>query len=151
KLVVWDRDRPAALRRLRQALAAVEVAGVVTNRAFLTEIVAHPAFAAGEVDTGFIERYAADLSPKGEPLSDEALALAAAWTLARRARDAAAAALRSADPWSPWHSVDGWRLNGTEDDLLHFRDGGETVTVRVSYRKGGWRLGLPGGALDLAA
>src|SRR5690606_23987507 len=62
-----------------------------------------------------------------------------------------AAALRSADPWSPWHSVDGWRLNGTEDDLLHFRDGGETVTVRVSYRKGGWGLGLPGGALDLAA
>ena len=151
KLIVWDRDRPAAVRRLRQALAGVEVAGVVTNRAFLAEIAAHPAFAAGEVDTGFIDRHAADLSPEAQPLSDETLALAAAWTLARRAQEAAAAARRSADPRSPWHAADGWRLNGAGGDLLRFRDGEAAVTVPVAYRRGGWRLDLPGGALDVAA
>jgi acetyl-CoA carboxylase biotin carboxylase subunit len=35
KLVVWDHDRDAALRRLRDALAATRIAGAVTNLDFL--------------------------------------------------------------------------------------------------------------------
>ena len=57
KLIVWDEDRPSALRRLRHALAQYEIAGLTTNIGFLAEIASHPSFAASEIDTGFIERH----------------------------------------------------------------------------------------------
>ena len=41
KLIVWDRDRAAALRRLRGALAEFQVAGVATNIQFLSALAAH--------------------------------------------------------------------------------------------------------------
>ncbi|MBF0333350.1 MAG: acetyl-CoA carboxylase biotin carboxylase subunit, partial [Alphaproteobacteria bacterium] len=63
KLIVWDEDRPAALRRLRAALAEYEVVGVATNAAFLAALAGHPDFAKDAVDTGFIERHRAELVP----------------------------------------------------------------------------------------
>src|SRR3546814_149505 len=83
KIIAWDHDRPAALRRLRGALTETVIAGVVTNRQYLLEIAAHPAFAAGEVDTGFIERHAADLIPAAAPADDRTLAVAADRTSTR--------------------------------------------------------------------
>jgi 3-methylcrotonyl-CoA carboxylase alpha subunit len=46
KLIVWDVDRDACLRRLRVALAATSVAGLTTNLDFLAAVADHPAFAA---------------------------------------------------------------------------------------------------------
>ncbi|MDE0725630.1 MAG: ATP-grasp domain-containing protein, partial [Alphaproteobacteria bacterium] len=40
KLIVWDRDRPSALRRLVDALERYEIAGVITNVNFLAAVVA---------------------------------------------------------------------------------------------------------------
>ena len=54
KLIVHGEDRAAALRRLAEALAAYEIVGVATNVAFLQRVVAHEAFASGNVDTGLI-------------------------------------------------------------------------------------------------
>ena len=51
KLIVWDQDRAGALRRLRNALESYQVVGVTTNLELLAAIAAHPAFAAGELDT----------------------------------------------------------------------------------------------------
>ncbi len=61
KLIVTDADRDAAIERMRATLAAVAVEGVETNLEFLRRIVAHPAFRAGEVSTGFVERHKAGL------------------------------------------------------------------------------------------
>ena len=47
KLVVWDEDREAAIRRFRTALATTRVAGVIANVDFLRAIVALPAFVRG--------------------------------------------------------------------------------------------------------
>ena len=151
KLVVWDEDRLAAIRRLRRALAETEIAGPVTNRQFLAEIAAHPAFAAGEVDTGFIDRHTADLIPAPEPPSSEVLAIASAFLLEDRRRQAGETVERSQDPWSPWNRLDGWRLNGTGEDILRFRDGEGSVEVAVGYRKGGYRLRLAGVAMEVSA
>src|SRR6185369_2095071 len=52
KLIVRGADRDAALVRLRQALAAVEIAGVKTNVAFLRRVAASRAFNRAELDTG---------------------------------------------------------------------------------------------------
>src|SRR5690606_29435004 len=89
KLIVWERDRPAAVRRLRKALADTVIVGLTTNRQYLLEIAAHPAFAAGELDTGFVERHAADLLPSTAPADDRVLALAACHTLLERSAAAA--------------------------------------------------------------
>ncbi len=144
KLIVWDGDRDAALRRLRTALAGVQVAGVATNLDLLAAVADHPAFGSGDVDTRFIERHAADLFPETGPASGQFLALACLAVLLRRASEVAAAARASADPWSPWHSTDGWRLNDDNHHVLTFDDGGRPVDVLVHYRRGGFQLELPG-------
>src|SRR5690606_3800090 len=53
KIIVHGADRTEAVARLRTALAATEVTGLNTNRAFLLAIASHPAFANAELDTGF--------------------------------------------------------------------------------------------------
>ena len=147
KLIVWDTDRAGALRRLRKALADYQVVGVTTNTGFLGSVAAHPAFAVGEVDTGFIERHRTDLFPAARPAPDRTLALASLDVLLRREEEARHAAGCSLDPYSPWHQSSGWRLNFDNYHTLHLVDGEETVTVTVHYRPGGYLLSLPEGEL----
>ncbi|MDG3040786.1 ATP-binding protein [Roseicyclus marinus] len=56
KIIVHGPTRDVALRKLEQALARTEVAGSVTNLAFLRRLAGHSDFAAGDVDTGLIAR-----------------------------------------------------------------------------------------------
>ena len=147
KLIVWDTDRAGALRRLKSALAEYQVVGVTTNIGFLSQVAAHPAFAAGDFDTGFIERHRAALFPESAPASDRVLALACLDVLLRRTAEAQGSARSSADPFSPWHSTSGWRLNCDNHYDLHFIDGEQTVRVTVHYRQTGFELELPGGKL----
>jgi 3-methylcrotonyl-CoA carboxylase alpha subunit len=67
KLIVHAPNRAAAARRLADACARVEVWPVRTNAAFLARVAADPAFVAGDIDTGFIERRAGTLIPAAEP------------------------------------------------------------------------------------
>ncbi len=55
KVVVHAADRPAALARMRAALAGLRVAGIETNVAFHRRILDHPDFTAGRVHTRWIE------------------------------------------------------------------------------------------------
>ncbi len=148
KLIVWDEDRDAALRRLRRALADYHVAGVTTNIGFLGAIAGHAAFAAGEIDTGFIERHRADLLPPPVPVPALGLAFAALALLLWRDEEAARAATRSGDPHSPWHQTNGWRLNDDNHHDFRFMDGAESCPVTVHFVRDGWRLDLPGGPLS---
>ena len=147
KLIVWDTDRAGALRRLKSALAEYQVVGVTTNIGFLSQVAAHPAFAAGDFDTGFIERHRAALFPESAPASDRVLALACLDVLLRRTAEAEGSARSSADPFSPWHSTSGWRLNCDNHYDLHFIDGEQTVMVTVHYRQTGFELELPRGKM----
>src|SRR5215510_6925955 len=65
KLVVWGEDRAAAVARMRRALDEYQVCGIETNLAFHRRCMRHPAFAAGDFDTGFIGREQAALAPNG--------------------------------------------------------------------------------------
>jgi 3-methylcrotonyl-CoA carboxylase alpha subunit len=150
KLICWDADRDAALRRLRQALADYQVAGLATNLQFLSSVVSHRAFALahrepGLLDTGLIERYQAELLPAPEPVSDDVLAIAAFDECLRVERAAAERARSSADPGSPWHDAGGWRLNEDNHHAIDFADGDRRVTVVAHFRPGGYEFDLPGG------
>ncbi|MCH9019798.1 MAG: ATP-grasp domain-containing protein [Proteobacteria bacterium] len=145
KLIVWGKDRAAAVARLGAALGGVQVAGVATNVAFLAAVAAHSAFAAGAVDTGFVERHRAEIMPAPGPAPDRALALACLDALLRRAEDASAR--ESRDPHSPWGLFTGWRLTDEARHALRFLDGDAERVVMVRFTAGGYRLDLPGGAV----
>jgi 3-methylcrotonyl-CoA carboxylase alpha subunit len=101
KLVVHGPTRAVALGRLAAALAGTEVGGSVTNLDFLAALAAHPRFAAGDVDTGLIERDLDALAAPA-PVTDPLRALAAlgAAGLADAAH-AAAAATEGFTLWGP--------------------------------------------------
>jgi 3-methylcrotonyl-CoA carboxylase alpha subunit len=150
KLVVWDEDRPSALRRLRAALGESQVVGLSTNLDFLSAIAAHPAFAAGELETGFVDRHRCELFPEPGPLPDLALAFAAVRLLLDQAAAAERAARASTDPHSYWHRTDGWCLNDEGRQVIHLAPVGEgavVIPVTVHYRAGSCVLDLPGGSV----
>ncbi|MBZ5575009.1 MAG: acetyl/propionyl/methylcrotonyl-CoA carboxylase subunit alpha [Acidobacteriia bacterium] len=152
KLIVWGEDRAAAVQRLRRALADYEIAGVTTNLAFLAQVAAHPAYAAAKVDTGFIPRHAAELSPTALPVSREVLAAAVLSVLADERRSVEERAAASNDPWSPWNQLTAWRMNSAGYLDLAFREGETVIAVRVyPQRDGSFRSDLPGGSATLSA
>jgi 3-methylcrotonyl-CoA carboxylase alpha subunit len=138
KLIVWDEDRSSALRRLRHALAEYEIAGLTTNIDFLGAIAGHPAFAACEIDTGFIERHRADLLPPPAPTPDGVLALSALAFLLRHSAEAHGGT--RADPHSPWHDVDGWNVNADSQYELRLNDGSKVRSVTLHFRPNGYEV-----------
>ncbi|WFE74422.1 acetyl/propionyl/methylcrotonyl-CoA carboxylase subunit alpha [Roseinatronobacter sp. S2] len=77
KLVTHGASRAIALKRLERALAATEVAGAVTNLAFLGALTRDAAFRSGDMDTGLIERNITSLTREPD-LTGQELAVAAA-------------------------------------------------------------------------
>ncbi|MBV8030929.1 MAG: acetyl/propionyl/methylcrotonyl-CoA carboxylase subunit alpha [Betaproteobacteria bacterium] len=136
KIIVCGGDRPEALARLKGALRETQIAGVTTNVAFLSRVVATEAFGRAALDTGLIERHRAELFPAARPVPDAMLALAALEEL--RAEEAAArqAALASGESNSPWHEVDGWRLNLQSHHDFVFAEREKRYTVRVRFAGG---------------
>ena len=76
KLIVRGPTREAALQKMRAALEAYEVAGPITNIEFLKRCCVSPAFVAGEVETGYIQKHKEELFER-KAIPEEALAQAA--------------------------------------------------------------------------
>ncbi len=97
KLIVHGPTRTIALRQLERALAGTQVAGSVTNLAFLRKLATHEGFMAGDVDTGLIDRDVEALAAAPEPCTRTwALAALAALDL-----DRPGDALHGARLWAP--------------------------------------------------
>jgi 3-methylcrotonyl-CoA carboxylase alpha subunit len=69
KITVHAATRGAALQMLDRALAQTEVAGSVTNLAFLRRLATEPRFRVGDVDTGLIAAGGEDLLSDPQPCS----------------------------------------------------------------------------------
>jgi 3-methylcrotonyl-CoA carboxylase alpha subunit len=144
KLICRGTTRDEALQTLRRALADTDVVGVASNLDLLGRIAAHPAFAAGGVDTGFIARHGEKLlTPQREP-PVEVLAAAALCVLIDEAEAAAKLAASSADPHSPWHARDHWWSNATFERELPFIADGVSMPVKLRGDGIGWRLTIGG-------
>ncbi|MER2178253.1 MAG: acetyl/propionyl/methylcrotonyl-CoA carboxylase subunit alpha [Stenotrophomonas maltophilia] len=144
KLIVWDVDRDAALRRMQQALAECEVVGVTTNAAFLRRLVMTESFTQAKLDTALIEREQAALAPNDGD-SDPAL-----WALAAMAGVATSEAARrdARDPHSPWQAQDGWRLGATAARALTLEHRGAQRSVAVQGAGEQWTVHMDGNALQ---
>ena len=148
KLVVHGEDRSAALARLRDALADYEIVGVATNVAFLRRVVAHDAFASGNVDTGLIARNHAALFPARSPVQPRALLAAALAEMQALVAERSAAAAASDDPHSPWHAVDPfWPNSSAHGIALIFADGDERHAIVLRRQGDAWRVALPSGEI----
>jgi len=143
KLIVHGPDRAAALGRLRAALDAVEIAGPATNVEFLRRVAASRAFSAAELDTGLIERNRAELLARGKTPA-ALLAAAALAELAEEEAQARARAAQSGEPHSPWHRVDGWRLNAESHHDFVFVENETAHAVRVRFLDSGLRIVVDG-------
>ncbi|MCP1314096.1 acetyl/propionyl/methylcrotonyl-CoA carboxylase subunit alpha [Halomonas sp. 707D7] len=137
KLITHGPDRDAALATLNRALAALDVQGVVTNRAFLQRLAGHPAFRDAELDTGFIERHHETLFAEPVP-PHGAYARAALVALEALSKGAGQTP-------SPWARADGFRLNAPHRvriALADEREGSEAVVVEATRRgaQAGWTL-----------
>jgi acetyl/propionyl-CoA carboxylase alpha subunit len=108
KLVTWGRDRSESIERMASALARTAVLGVVTNLARLRDIVAHPAFVAGDLHTGFLDEH---LRAERAPVDPPPLAIAAAQAALRLAPSSNGRARAEAP--DPWTALGPWRLGGT--------------------------------------
>jgi len=145
KLIAWGKSRDAAIGSLKAAMADVRITGVTTNVAFLSCVLAHPAFRAGGADTAFLDRNKDELLPAEPSAPAQVLALACLGLLRRQRADSAQAAAASGDPWSPWAQADGWRLNDFGHAVLRLVDGGDVVDIPCRFEPSGYRLGLPQG------
>ncbi|QGX97987.1 acetyl/propionyl/methylcrotonyl-CoA carboxylase subunit alpha [Roseovarius faecimaris] len=143
KLITHGPSRGVALKQLAAALEQCEVAGTVTNLAFLGALARHEGFAAGDVDTGLIARDLEDLVVPPE-VTPEATALAAL-----KALDV----LGSPGPqggftlWLPLRRQVALRLDEEEIDVTVICLGADAYDVcagqaRVEARRvaGRWRL-----------
>jgi biotin carboxylase len=56
KLIVWAKDRPAAINRKSRALREYEIKGIETTIGFYKKVFENDIFQKGEIDTHFLER-----------------------------------------------------------------------------------------------
>ena len=102
KIVAWGADRDAAITRLLQALNATRISGLVTNLAFLKQLLRDQKFTGGTAHTQYLDANLDDLLDQLPQVDAAVIALAA---LAQYQVLAAA----NADEHSPWCSSGGFR------------------------------------------
>ncbi len=132
KIITHGATRDLALSKLSAALARTEVAGTVTNLSFLGRLVRDGDFAAGNVDTGLIDRHLASLCTR-DSASDGDIAAAA---VVAAGLDAPPEPARGFTLWDPMTQAvtlcDGGRRIGAQ--LRH--EGAGRIVVTVTRESG---------------
>ncbi len=116
KVIAHGADRSDAIRRLAAGLDETRLEGVASNLDLLAAVLAEPAFAAGDLHTGFLEEHGLVEGLRDVP--PEAVAAAAADRSLRRT---------PSDPWAP---AGPWRLGGI-GERTRWLVGGELVEAIV--------------------
>jgi 3-methylcrotonyl-CoA carboxylase alpha subunit len=132
KLIVWDESRDLAIARMRRALDDYRIAGVKTNLAFLSRLVSHPAFAAAELDTHFIEHHQTELFAPEQSEPQQALLLAALYLLMLQQPKTTGN--------SPWSCGYGWRLNEAAQVRFTLQHGEVAQQVQIQSTATGHQL-----------
>ena len=113
KLIAHGATRDEAISRLESGLDDSEIWPVRTNAGFLSQLMQHPDFLSGDVDTGLIMRDGEALVVPPEAEADELAEVAA--NLAASPGD------------SPWNAALGFRLNASSQAVARLRDDRDTL------------------------
>ncbi len=118
KLIAWGPHRNAARERLLEICESVEVWPVKANAGFLARCLKSEGFAAGDVDTGLIEREGEALT--AQPVAGEDVCAAAARAFVRLSS--------RTQQWSVGRDSGlGFRLNASAQTLVRMKVAGESV------------------------
>ncbi|MBZ0262482.1 MAG: acetyl/propionyl/methylcrotonyl-CoA carboxylase subunit alpha [Hyphomicrobiales bacterium] len=117
KLIVHAPERSEAAAKLTKACGQIKVWPVKTNAGFLARAASHADFIAGRIDTGFIERHAAQLIPSLVP---DAVV-----------QQAAARALVSNQTNDPWTALIGFRIAAPLNTDVAVQIAGVTYVVAI--------------------
>ena len=109
KVIVHGADRAEALATLVRELDAAVVIGPKTNLAFLRRLMRSPEFAAGTIDTGFIDANLGRLGAEPHPPDKAAVHAAARLLLDRRDKGRES----PLNPFDPWRIADLFELIGS--------------------------------------
>ena len=136
KVISWAPTRAASIRRLAAGLAAATIAGPVTNRDLLIDVLRHPEFAAGRADTSLLEGYDYARLVPSERVCQLSAAAAAAAVAAGNRRDAMVAA----------SIPGGWRNVPSQPQRTSFT--GPRGQIDTSYRWLGTQIVIEGSESD---
>ncbi len=132
KVIAHGKTRSEALGKLAGALGRTEIAGTVTNTAFLARLCRDADFAAGRLDTGLIDRNIASLTARAEaPKPIAALAVLAASGMVPSGTDKTASvmAIGPFEIWgAPKRSVT-LEIEGTESRFTVQREGADSWRI----------------------
>ncbi|MBB5045796.1 3-methylcrotonyl-CoA carboxylase alpha subunit [Rhodopseudomonas rhenobacensis] len=137
KVIAWAPSRDAAIDRLTRGLDDTDIRGIVTNTQFLSALLTHPDVRANAIDTGFIGRELARLTPPATEPGDLELCAAVAAILVEEAKVA------QHEAPSPWRTA-GWMPVGLRARTFAFRHGAAEHRVTLRYGSGPAQLDIDG-------
>lgn len=137
KLVVWGEDRSAALKKLHYCLRQYNIVGLNTNIDFLLSLSAHPEFEAGNVTTSFIPQHYLELFPTPTAPSRATVCQAALGLLLQERSRTQEFLQTSNDPFSPFGSSSGRRVNILMNRNMTLQLGDQKVDLVIIYNKDG--------------
>ena len=134
KVITKGSDRAQATARMIYALKNASIVGLKTNRAFLIDVLTHPRWERGQLDTHFIEAElpAAKRLAEADPLAlRDAIAVAtAASATARKAGRRRLPNLPMAYRNNPWRDAEErWEVDGVRHDVSYADAGPGATTV----------------------
>lgn len=132
KLIVWGKNREAALTQMHHALGQFHVDGLGNNIAFLDRLVLCDSFKNAHLDTGLIQREEEFLLKPSADISAELVVSAALIELlARQAQNPV--------PSNPvWQQQAFWRLNQKNSHTVQLQRNGFTLKVQFNTQDQGF-------------
>ncbi len=112
KISTHGATREEAISRMRDALRRYPVLGVTTNIEYLDAVLAEPAFAAGNTNTGFLADHLASWTPDRGDRDAALAACAVAETLTPCGHSGVVTQGGDEPSLSPWNALGRFRLNG---------------------------------------
>lgn len=111
KVITWGDDRREAIRKMVRALQDTVILGVTTNIPYLVDILKHPEFAAGRINTSFLAEYMEPWTPSPDTSNSTWLAIAAYEAIKenRRAGGPRDVDVSSSGWQDPWGETGNWR------------------------------------------
>ena len=138
KLIAWGADRETARKRLRDALAGFDIAGVATNLDFLHGLTGLSDFIAPVLDTALIERNREALfAERGgvHGLPEMYLAIATLFEHQRGASGGDPYPNADGDPFSPWQPAMPWQLNLPVNATCAFVAGSNELEYAIRFEQ----------------
>jgi acetyl/propionyl-CoA carboxylase alpha subunit len=123
KLIAFGENRRETIHKMMAALRQYVILGVTTNLSFLADLLAHPVFQQGDLNTDMVEHYFNNWQPQPDGSPDLALIAAAMAEMmgGSEAKARPGGEDLGGDPYNPWRELPNFRIGRNETIQLSNR------------------------------